>query len=158
MQNRLLSILITALSLNAVACGDDDEKKPAPAGPTGPTCEAPAVGQAAEPLSIAGKYKDGFDGSHDISSAQWKSGEGVFNIAAFDNTTRWVIARNDQTNKFNPCLWSRFDWALMIGKLHFCQTAYDAPSEADAKAKPAPDAAVPATGCSGFPWSPLTAE
>jgi hypothetical protein len=119
---------------------------------------AGGAGVSVRGIAIQGSYTDNFDGSHVITNSEWTSGSSVFHIAAFDNSAHFIIARNDQSNLFNPCLWSRFDWTVSEGALYYCQTAYDAESQAAALAKTAADSSDLAKGCSGFSWSQLTAD
>ena len=115
-----------------------------------------------EPLAIAGSYTDGFGGQHAITQATWTqafagSAASVFNLSQWDNGAKWVTAQNDAANGFNPGLWSRFDWTTFQDALYFCQTRYDAASEAEALAATAADPADPTTaGCAGFAWTALT--
>lgn len=130
-------------------------------GAGGEASEDGSGGQSSAPvgLAIAGSYVDDFDGEHVITSSQWQSPPAVYHISQFDNDERWVVALNDEGNSYNPCRWSRFDWVVTDDGLYFCTTAYDAESEAEALAKPAPDASDPAMGgCNNFPWSKLTPQ
>jgi hypothetical protein len=123
-----------------------------------------AGGAVSGELAIEGRYSDGFGGHQVITGSSWTSasdfGGAVYHIASYSNREHWIVARNDQTNDFNPCLWSRFDWTEQGGVLYYCQTAFAADSEEAARAVPASDASDPATkGCGGsFPWSVLTPE
>jgi hypothetical protein len=122
-----------------------------------------AGGVASGELAIEGSYADGFGGHQVITGSSWTSasdfGGAVYHIAAYSNREHWIVARNDQTNSFNPCLWSRFDWTEQGGVLYYCQAAFAAESEEAARAVPASDASDPATkGCGSFPWSALTPE
>ncbi|MGC4087161.1 MAG: hypothetical protein QM756_04505 [Polyangiaceae bacterium] len=110
-------------------------------------------------VAIAGSYHDAW-GHYVISNAAWVNDSSTYHISRFDNAQHFVIARNDQGNGFSPCLWSRFDWTRVGGKLYYCQSAYGAVSEAAALATPAADPSSPTTGgCGGgFPWSELSAD
>ena len=80
----------------------------------------------------------------------------VPDISTYDDATSFLVAQNAATNTYNPGLWSRFDWTWHEGRYWYCQSAYDAASEADALATPAADPAdPPAGGCGGWPWSGL---
>jgi hypothetical protein len=101
-----------------------------------------------------------------ITNETWTTAYGghppsIVHLTSYDNGTRYAVGENDKKKSFNPSLWSRFDWAWDGSDLYFCQTAYDAASEAAAEATPAADSSdlTPAgTGCNGFPWSGLTAN
>ena len=115
-------------------------------------------GTAADDLEIAGTWTDSWGGGHTITNELWDQGYASFQITQYDNDAMYVIARNDSANKWNPDQWSRFDWAWDgTGGLWYCQSAYDAASEADALATPAADPADPATGgCGGFSWTGMS--
>jgi hypothetical protein len=92
-----------------------------------------------------------------ITNEEWTTDAYVFWISSYDNASRVAIAQNDTANDYNPDLWSRFDWYDDGTSLWYCQTAYDAASEADAEATPAATTTDPATtGCGGFSWTNLT--
>jgi len=109
-------------------------------------------------LAIVGTYTDPYGGTHVITTETWTQ-IGVFEITRFSNEDRWLVARGVATNEYNPCLWSRFDFANYLGSLYFCQSVFDATSEAEALAAPAADASDPTTsGCGNYPWSMLTPQ
>lgn len=112
----------------------------------------------ATPPAIAGAYTDDFAGAHEITAHGWIQGEGA-EASRFVFTAvgeGWAIALNDPANRYSPGLWSRFDWTVADGVLYACQSAYDAPTAAAARAAMA-DARAPADGgCGMFPWSALT--
>jgi hypothetical protein len=106
-------------------------------------------------LEIVGTYADDFGGTHDITADTWTmNGVGVFHILSVDNDADWLVAQNDAANEFNPDLYSRMDWMESGGDLWFCQTAYDAATQADAEATAAAGS-DPDTGCGGFSWTRL---
>lgn len=114
-----------------------------------------------EPIDIIGAYLDAFDTPHRIDAAGWSQGPAetasLTRFTAVDNTTRTAIGQNDAAHPFAPDAWSRFDYSFTVDQLWYCQSAFDAPDEATARATPAPDDADPATGgCGGFAWSALT--
>lgn len=115
-------------------------------------------------LAITGSYVDGFGGKHEVAAETWVQtsdfGEGpkssTFHLTQHDNGKRWVVGQNDEANEFSPSKWSRFDWVTTGAKLYFCQTTYDAATEAAALAATPADSADLANGCNGFAWSELT--
>jgi hypothetical protein len=140
--------------IDLVACsGDDADESPATTGGTGDTGTPPA-----EALAIVGSYTDEFGTEHVIDDASWTQtfpgyGSSVWTITSYDNDGMFLVAQNSPDDAYSPDLWSRFDW---VGDLAYCQTAYDAPTEADALATPRPDDTDLAGGCSGFSWTDLT--
>jgi hypothetical protein len=53
-------------------------------------------------------------------------------------------------------LWSKYDWAWNAeGDLYYCQSTFDAETEADALAAESADADDMAAGCGGFSWSEM---
>jgi hypothetical protein len=110
-----------------------------------------------EDPEIVGAYATNFGGTVDVTADVWDEAWSSWTISRFSNLDRVIIARNDRTNPFAAGLWSRFDWAEVGGRLFYCQTAYDAPSEWAARGTPRADDHDPATtGCGGgFPWTEL---
>ena len=116
-------------------------------------------------IEIAGKYKEESYGSvtgHTISNSDWimesSYGKSVFHFTKYDKDNDFMIAYNAGSNPWNPGLWSRFDYTEKDGELYYCQTAYNAVSEAAALATPAADKTDPAnSGCGTYnsPWSKL---
>src|SRR4051794_29424793 len=90
----------------------------ASAGGEGGTPAAAGASGVSLGVAIAGKYADAFGGKHEITNSEWKSDSAIYHISQFDNAGQFLIARNDQTNQYNPCLWSRFDWTTSKGKLY----------------------------------------
>ncbi len=117
-----------------------------------------AEGGTAGALAIAGTYTDDYGFTHVIDDEAWVLGEDSrFDILDFSNAEGWVVARNAPTNEWNPSAYSRFDWVFVGPTLWYCQTAYAAPTLAEALATAPADASDPeAGGCGGFPWSRLT--
>lgn len=144
------------------ACGEEDDDTGADAAPMDATAAADTA-PTPEPIEIAGRYLDDFGGAHTIDDETWRQGEGegasTFILLQVDNETDFAIARNGPDNAFSPDLFSRFDWTEDADGLWFCQTAFDAASEAAAAAVPAAEPSDPAnTGCGGFAWSALTPQ
>jgi hypothetical protein len=112
-------------------------------------------------LEIAGRYDDGFGTTHVIDAEGWSmTYEGSTSRFAFtrlDAEAELAIARNDAANMFSPGLFSRFEWARAGEQLYFCQSPFDAATEAAALEAPRPDRSDPeAGGCGMFPWSRLS--
>ena len=108
-------------------------------------------------LEIRGNWVDDWGGSHNISEDLWDMGGSAFHISNYDNFNHYAIAQNDSANAWYPDYWSRFDWTWSGSSYYFCQTAYNAATEADALATAAANSADLATGCGGFSWSKLSA-
>ncbi len=111
-------------------------------------------------IEIAGSYTDGF-AQHQIGGVRWTmSGmdfSAGFTVMRVNNDEDWAVAQNDAENAFNPGQWSRFEWVRADGTLYFCQSTFDAATEAAAVGASRPDRSSPATtGCGTFPWSVLT--
>lgn len=123
------------------------------------SAEETGEGTTGEPIDepeIAGMYTDEYGSMHTIDAMAWKIDTSVFHVLAVDNDTDHLVAENDAANDFNPELFSRFDWYLEGDVIYYCQTAYDAASQAAAEATPAADSADLMMGCGGFPWTLLT--
>jgi hypothetical protein len=141
--------------IGLVGCsGDDGDESPATTG-TGDTGSPPTT---PEGLAIVGSYTDEFGTEHVVDEVSWSQtypgyGTSVWDLTSYDNDARFLVAQNAADNAYGAGLWSRFDW---VGDLAYCQTAYDAATEADAAATPRPDDADLAGGCGGSPWTDLT--
>ena len=110
-------------------------------------------------LAIAGNYTDNQGNEHLITNALWSIDYGAndlyeYYITQYDNLNWYVIAENSASNGAPEAgAWSRFDWTFHNNQLWFCQTIFDAPSEAAALQTPAPDASDPTQGgCDGYGW------
>jgi hypothetical protein len=115
-----------------------------------------------ESVVLGGTWMDTWGTTHTIDDESWTQsssfGTSVFRISQFDNADEFLIAQNDSGNGSNAELWSRFDWTTWNGSLWYCQTTYDAASEADALGTPRADDSNPEDGgCgeSGFAWTEL---
>ncbi|HNC98117.1 MAG TPA: hypothetical protein PKW90_18440, partial [Myxococcota bacterium] len=108
-------------------------------------------------LEIRGNWVDDWGGSHSISEDLWDMSGSSFHISSYDNFNHYAIAQNDAANAWYPEFWSRFDWTWNGSSYYYCQTAYNAATEADALATPAANSADLSTGCGGFSWSKLSA-
>ncbi len=109
-----------------------------------------------EQLDLTGDFVDGWGLPHNINAFVWLMDTSVFNITGYSNEEDWAIAQNDANNEYNPDLWSKFEWFVDgDGAWHYCQSAYDAASKADAMMASADNSDLE-TGCGGFAWSPLS--
>lgn len=103
-------------------------------------------------LALTGFWSDAFGGTYDIDSTTWVDAFGVWHITRFSNARSFVVAQNDAANPFFAGLWSRFDWAEVGADVYYCQTAYNAPTEAAAAYATPADATDPETGGCGGAW------
>ena len=124
-------------------------------------------------LPITGTCTDAYAGEHQIDGAgwtmtySWGTGSSVseFHVVDWDGDadTGTLIAQNSEEAAYDPGAWSRFDYVVDGGTLYYCQTLYNAGSEAEALAHPGANSASPTEGGCGeapydFPWSALTPE
>jgi len=152
MTRLLLLLLALGLTLPLSACttaGDDDDS----AGDDDDATDDPTP-------DVEGNYLDSWGTFHVVTEASWTTGvypdASVYDITSWDTDADQLVARNADTNAWNPGLYSRFDWWTSdAGDLYYCQAAYDAASEADAQAAATPDSADLDTGCGGFGWTML---
>ena len=118
------------------------------------------------PPEISAIYLDNFSGWHAVGKEAWVSvladGQLIFSLCSVDNNKKYLIARNSDSNDFNPGKFSRFEWFGSNGQLFYCQQVFDAASAADAAnftATPAADTSDPNDkGCGAggqFAWSQL---
>jgi len=115
-------------------------------------CESPALDSE---ISVVGVYEDDFGSSHSVSDDAWVSGDSRFEVVDFSDPGRFIIAENDDDNEYNPGLFSRFEWTYDGDDLFYCQSVYDAESEAEARSAERADADDLSSGCGGFAWSQL---
>jgi len=108
--------------------------------------------------AVLGGWVDDFETGHTVTESGWTVGAGeaasryIFTAVG----AGWAVAFNDVDNAFGAGLWSRFDWVTVDGATYMCQSAYDAPDAATARAASADPSAPPEGGCGGmFPWSLL---
>ncbi len=153
LDNALFTALIALAACNGPTTADD----------TGDEHHTGDTGETADDIALVGTWSDGFGGTHTITNTTWdEAGDGytnAFAITQYDNDTHFAIAQNASTNGFNPDLYSRFDWASDGATgFYYCQSTFDAATEADALAATPADATDPSTtGCGGtFPWTHLT--
>jgi hypothetical protein len=126
---------------------------------------ANCLGSPADPR-IAATYLDNFAGWHSVGKKAWLQATGgsqlIFHLCSVNDGRRYLIAKNDDGNDFNPGKYSRFEWYGKGGLLFYCQQVFDAASAAEAEdfartpvADPS-DANDKGCGASGqFPWSEL---
>ena len=110
-----------------------------------------------EALDIEGSWSDEWDTYYEVTAFEWLTssdwGSSLYHITAASNEGGWIVAQNDEYNDYSPSLWSKFQWTWDDdGALYYCQSAYDAETEADAAAVSA-DAGDLAGGCGGYGWS-----
>lgn len=146
--------------------GDDDTSSDDATAPTttddtgdttaGDTTTDATTGEPVEAPEIAGAYTDEYGSMHTVDALAWTIDTAVFHVLAVDNAADHLVAQNDAANEYFPELYSRFDWHVEDKAVYYCQTAYDAPSEAAAEATTPADGADLVMGCAGFPWTLLT--
>jgi hypothetical protein len=129
---------------------------------------APKPDDTQGPLAIVGTYTDAYGTNHVITQTTWTQTyctsisscvpqTDTYTIAFYSDPSEFLVAQNGPNNAFNLNLWSRFDWVTSQGHLYYCQTAFDAATEADALETARSDDSNPAIGgCGGaFAWTPL---
>jgi hypothetical protein len=119
-------------------------------------CDMPDA--PAENIAIAGSYEDQYMGAVEISNTVWDLGYAQYTLSLVNNEEGYAVARNAASDDFNPCSWSTFVWFEGDDGLHYCQSGFGAESECAAEGAMSPDPEELETGCSGFPWSTLTAK
>jgi hypothetical protein len=135
------SAAFTLVLLLVTACGAED------GGGNGP---------GDGPLDLTGAWLDDYGAAYEIAEDLWRDDYSSYQPLDWSNAERWVVARNDDDNAFNPGAFSRFDWAEQAGDTWLCQTVFDAASEDAAREAAPADPADPATaGCGTFPWTRL---
>jgi hypothetical protein len=115
---------------------------------------------APPPAGLLGSFLDDYGNSFRISAELFEQMPlHRFHVVSWHSRERYLIARNDDANPSDAGKWTRIDWMPLEGMAPyawaFCLTAYRAATEADARATPPADRAVPRTGCAGYPFSRL---
>jgi hypothetical protein len=119
---------------------------------------------AATGVEIAGAYTTNFGASITITDLEWKDETtfddviyvSIYSISIYDNDANYLVAQNSADNDYNPEKWSRFDWVETEDTLYYCQSIFDAETEADADdGDGASDPSDLEAGCGGFSWSEL---
>lgn len=112
----------------------------------------------ADKPAIEGHYIDNYGGVQDVLDHYWISGQYAFQICSVDNVKHQIIALNEAGNQSDAGKFSRFDWVRYSNRLWYCQTVFNASTEAEAAAAPPADPADPRIGgCGGkFEWSSLS--
>lgn len=123
-------------------------------------------------MPIAGSYMDEWGALHDLTEEAWTMtyafSSGFSSTSQF-SVTDWegddlmgsVIAQNAEDAPYDAGRWSRFDYAIHGGELYYCQTRFNAGSEAEAADSPPADPTSPDEGGCGeppydFTWTLLT--
>lgn len=163
-RNVALVGLVLPLFLLPVACGDNepdtqpyecsDAKNEAPGlgGASPATCATPQSPETT--IEIVGEYTDDYGGKHKITSSSWN----LVNLSYVNNEENYAVGRNDESEEWTPCSWSLLSWHEEQTKLYYCQAVFSADSECEAMGSTLPDPTDLEQGCSGFPWSELTAD
>jgi hypothetical protein len=114
------------------------------------------------PENLLGDFIDDYGIRYTIDEHHWEQDGGTgFEIRAWSESGRFLIARSENDSPSAPVLWTRIDWVLLPTDAPgeatftwaFCYAVYDAKSEAEARAAPPSDREHPRTGCNGFPFS-----
>ncbi len=105
--------------------------------------------------SLRGTFDDEWGTVHTVTWDQWDQDTNEYFLTIWD--TQWAVARNGDSNAFNPGLWSKLHWTTFDDATYYCQTAFDATDVATALAAPDPDYDdLGGAGCGGFAWTNLT--
>jgi len=111
-------------------------------------------------VPIRGLWGDDYGTAHTIDEWSWsmisKWGDSLFHVSQADIDSSWLVAENDKANSHSASQWSKFDWTWDgDGTLYYCQSSFDAGSEADAVKADSADAADLKAGCAGWSWTAL---
>ena len=108
-------------------------------------------------LNIIGNYTDSWGTDHQVDEWLWSDSWGyTFEIYSSNNFEGYLIAQNSTANEWSPGLWSRFDWVEADGNLYYCQSIFDAGTNALAAVQGSADSNDLDGGCNGFSWTALT--
>jgi len=116
------------------------------------TCSAPDA--PLEDIAIAGEYSDDFGSDQSISNTAWNN----VHLSLVDNEKGYALGRADQSDEWNACLWTKFEWVESEGDTYFCQSGFGSLSECEAEGAMGTDSTDLEEGCGGFSWSKLEAK
>ncbi len=126
----------------------------------------PAVAVAQRPASppavpdslLIGTFQDDYGIRYRITPTAWVQLPGTtYRVELWVPGERYLIARNDSTNRHAAGLWTRIDWVLLTDmapwQWAFCLAAWEAPTAAAAESVRVARPDTPRTGCNGYPYS-----
>lgn len=109
-------------------------------------------------VEIFGDWSDQYGSLYSFDAEVIETGYTTYDVEVISDGGQFIVAQNRADASYFPCLYSRFDWTEDSGTYYLCRTVLGADSVEDALALPAADRTDLSTGCSGFPWSQLSAE
>lgn len=110
------------------------------------------------PLSLKGTFIDDYQITYRITDSTWKQTPGgLYHIIRHNATEKYIIARNDSSNKTDGGMYTRIDYMFFEGMEPYlwcyCLTVYNAATDNAAERSAGADRAHPRKGCGGFPFS-----
>ncbi|MEO8200027.1 MAG: hypothetical protein ABI679_05840 [Gemmatimonadota bacterium] len=107
---------------------------------------------------LLGRFADDYGIAYLITDASWQLGSrDRYRIISWNDSARYLVAQNAESNVENPGKWTRIDWVYLKGmppyEWAFCLSEYRASSRAEAEANHSADGMNPRKGCNGYPFS-----
>lgn len=107
---------------------------------------------------LLGTFQDDYGIRYRITPTTWVQLPGTtYQVERWVPGERYLIARNDSTNRRAAGRWTRIDWVLLTDmapwQWGFCLSAWEAPTAAAAESVRVARPDTPRTGCNGFPYS-----
>ena len=117
-----------------------------------------SLAPVAPPALVLGAFRDDYGSTYRLSDSLFEHlPRSRYRIVEWHPAEQFFIAQNDRSNPGEPGLWTRLDWvqlsAMAPWEWGFCLTAWNAATEAAARATPAADGSNPRTGCGGHPFT-----
>ncbi len=125
--------------------------------PAGAVGQRPVAPPTIDSLML-GTFQDDYGIRYRITSTTWVQLPGTtYQVERVVPGERYLLARNDSTNRRAPGRWTRIDWVLLTDmapwQWGFCLSAWEAPTAAAAESVRVARPETPRTGCNGYPYS-----
>ncbi len=110
------------------------------------------------PSFLLGDFIDDYGIRYSVTDSVWTQHPSTrYHILKWNPKEKFLIARNDNSNKTEPGLYTRIDYTLFENmepyKWGFCLSVYNAKSDSLAEITYKADKQNPRKGCNGFPFS-----
>ena len=132
-----------------------------------PACDGGGAGSGTETqdgIEIEGTWLSDFGSTEVITSTTWDNGFATATVESYDNDANVAILSGpsynvdpDETDP--PTVFAKIVWTdIADDGFAYCTAAFELATREDAEtAEAVYDPGDPDTGCSGFPWTKLTA-
>jgi hypothetical protein len=110
------------------------------------------------PAFVKGEFQDDYGIRYTITdSLWWQQPRAKYHIIKWNTAEQYLIARNDDKNPTEACLYTRIDYMTFTNmepyRWGFCLTVYNAKTDSLAEVTAKADRQNPRKGCGGYPFS-----